>query len=158
MVTISRCHDAELIEKTITHPKLYPHVSDDGCPDAGEFHAQLADSMYYMAAHDGDRYLGLFLLHPHNLICYEVHTCLLPEAWGALSVECGKAVVQWMFNNTPCQRVITNVPKYNRLALRLARNVGMTEFGVNAKSFLKNGILHDQIMLGINKEASCQQQ
>lgn len=157
MVTISRCYDVALIKSTITHPKLYQHLSDDGCPDAQDFTVQLADSLFYMVAHDGDKYLGLFLLHPHNFICYEVHTCLLPEAWGEMAIECGKAIVRWMFENTPCQRVITNVPKYNRLALRLARNVGMSEFGVNTKSFLKNGSLHDQVMLGISKEALCQQ-
>lgn len=158
MVRISRCYDTELIRETIAHPKLYQHLSDDGCPDAEDFTVKLVDSMYYMAACDGDRYLGLFLLHPHNYVCYEVHTCLLPEAWGGTAIECGKAVVRWVFDNTPCQRLITNVPKCNRLALRLARNAGMSEFGVNEKSFMKNGVLHDQIMLGISKEASCLQQ
>ena len=100
---------------------------------------------------EGDTSLGVFMLNPLNCICYEVHTALLPEAWGR-SVEITKDGVLWLFENTPCRRVITNVPEYNRKALLLAKKTGMVQFGINPKSFLKNGVLYDQIMLGLSKE------
>src|SRR6185369_16871555 len=93
-----------------------------------------------MDDHDGapgfiDTTLGLFLFHPHNSICWEVHTCLLPAAWGERATRAGKGVVQWIWKNTPCLRIITNVPAYNRLAYRFALRCGMTEFGRNRGSF-----------------------
>lgn len=152
MISAERCFDVALIRQAIAHPKLYAQLSDDGCPSAEEFDVQLRDGLIFVAMRDGDEFLGVFLFHPHNHVCYEVHTCLLPVAWGQRALECTKAAAQWMYENTPCQRIVTNVPVYNRLALRLARNSGMEQFGLNPKSFLKNGILHDQIMLGMNKE------
>lgn len=156
-MNISRCTDVALIRTTFTHPKVYRHISDDGTVDAEDFTPHLSDSMFYLAAQEA-QFMGLFLYHPHNAVCYEVHTCLLPIAWGDKAIECARASLVWMFENTPCQRVITNVPTYNRLAARLAKEVGMKQFGLNEMSFLKNGILHDQLMFGLNKEQSCQQQ
>lgn len=154
---IVRTTDIELIRQAMTHPKIYPHVSDDGSPAPEDYEPPLSDVMYFLAAYYAGQFLGVFLFHPHNHVCYEVHTCLLPDAWGMAEV-CGKAAVAWMFANTPCQRVITNVPANNRLALRLSKAVGLEQFGLNERSFLKEGVLRDQIMLGISKEASCQQQ
>lgn len=145
---ISRCFDIPLIREAMTHPKVYQHISDDGCPK--EFEPVLTDALIFLAVNDPE-FLGVFLFHPQNFVTYEVHTALLPEAWGK-SVEYGKAAIEWMFANTPCKRVVTNVPKYNRLAKRLSEQVGMKEYGMNPKSFQKNGVLHDQIMFGLSKE------
>lgn len=148
---VERLTDPALIREAMTHPRVYPHLIDDHSPTATEYVPIIGDQVYYLGLFD-QRYLGLLLFHPHNSVCFEAHTCLLPQAWGERSAQCTKAAVAWMFENTRCKRVITNVPVYNRLALRLAERTGLTRFGVNEKSFLKDGILHDQIMLGINKE------
>lgn len=148
---IARTTDIEYIKKCITHPRLWEHLTDDGSVKKNQYEPPVADSIYWlMPIEEGIPY-GVFLLHPHNYVCYEVHTCLLPEIWGR-TTECTAAVIKWVFTNTPCQRIITNVPEYNVLALRLAEESGLTKFGVNTKSYLKGGILFDQIMLGRSKE------
>jgi RimJ/RimL family protein N-acetyltransferase len=107
----------------------------------------------------GDEGLGMYLIHPHNCVTYEIHTCLLPTAWGDKAKQAAKLVLNWIFQNTPCMKVITHVPETNALALRYAKRAGMVVEGNNRKSFLKNGQLLDQIQLGITKEEHiCQQQ
>ena len=150
MITIERTTDIEYIKGCVTHPKIWEHSSDDGSGKAEDYCPSIAEGVYWlMPCEDGQR-LGVFLLYPHNFICYEVHTCLIPEAWGR-SVECTLTGIAWMFSNTPCRRIITNVPESNVLALRLAERSGLVKFGVNPASHLKNGALHDQILLGISK-------
>lgn len=151
MIRVVRLIDPEIIRRTMAHPRIYPHIIDDNSPPIEEYEPVIAEQVYYLGLFE-DGYLGLLVFHPQNSVCYEAHTCLLPAAWGQRSAECTKAAVAWMFENTPCQRVITNVPAYNRLALRLAERTGLTQFGVNLKSHLKDGVLHDQIMLGVSKE------
>jgi RimJ/RimL family protein N-acetyltransferase len=63
--------------------------------------------------------------------------------------------IAWMFENTPCVKIVAGIPAYNHFALRLAKSSGMSLEGVNRKSFLKDGVLHDQIYFGINKEGPC---
>ena len=144
--------DEALISSTIRHPRIWPSVSDDGCPPPEEFTPQFSESVIYLGMFDADEFHGFFMLHRHNAICWEVHTCLLPSAWGRLSTFFAAECIDWIFSETDCRRLITNVPVGNVLAKRLAMSVGMTEFGLNPRSFLKNGEAIDQIMLGISKE------
>lgn len=144
--------NAELIARTISHPRIWPSVSDDGSPYPDDYAPVVGEGIVYLGMYEQDEYLGLFMLHPHNAICWEVHTCLLPVAWGVTARSCAELCIEWAFSMTGCCRLITNVPASNKLALRLAKSVGMQQFGINPKSFLKHGVALDQIMLGISKE------
>lgn len=156
MIRIERTNDIEYIKQCVTHPKIWDYSTDDGSVEKSIYVPLIADVVYWLMVVE-DSPLGVFLLHPHNSICFEVHTCLLPKIWGR-SVECTLAGIDWMWENTSCRRIITNVPEYNLLAIRLAERSGLLRFGENPKSYLKNGILYNQIMLGISKEDKCQQQ
>lgn len=151
IVLATPIHGIELITETIRHPRIWPSVSDDSSPEPEQFKPIISDAVIYLGMFADDEYHGLFMLHQHNAVCWEVHTCLLPSAWGKASVF-ASACVEWTFNEIDCRRLITNVPENNVLAKRLAISVGMQQFGINHKSFLKNGILLDQTMLGISKE------
>lgn len=151
MITVDRTFDLDLVKRVMTHRRIYPHISDDGSPSPEEFHPIEHDQVIYLHARD-DETLGVFMLHPHNTACFEVHTCMLPRAWGDKAKISANLGTEWMFRNTQCSRIMTNVPTYNRVALEFARACGMEEFGRNPKSFLKNGVLYDQHMLGLSKE------
>jgi RimJ/RimL family protein N-acetyltransferase len=150
VIRFERSFDYSLIRKILTHPKIWPHISDDGSPAAAEFQPIQSEAVWYIVVRDGEEILGLWMLHPHNSICWEIHTCLLPIAWGERGLEAARLLGEWIQKHIPCRRVITNVPSNNRLALRFALEAGMTEFGVNPASFLKNGKLRDQVLLGIS--------
>lgn len=154
-ITFSQTTDYELIKAIITHPSIWPAVSDDYA-SLERFEPVRDPAFLYVTATDGDELLGVFLFAPTNSICLEVHTCLLPNSWGAKAKAAGREVIGWIWQNTGAHRIITNVPAYNRLALRFARQSGLTDFGNNKKSYMKHGSLHDQIMLGISKAELCQ--
>lgn len=150
---IERTRDMGLVRAILSHPAIWPHIHDDGVEEPGPVDA---DGLYWLLIDGG---AGVFLLHQHNTVTYEVHTCLLPEMWGDKAKEATYLCRRWMFEHTPCRKLITNVPAYNLLALRFAKRCGMTTEGVNRKSYLKNGELMDQHVLGLTKEEwQCQQQ
>ena len=158
-MTFIRTHDMDIVRQVMTHPKVYPWISDDGCPTAEEFRPVDIEPLWYVLCCDGADLLGLWLFSPQNSVTYEVHTCLVPGHGFRRAREAGKAVLRWMWKNSGAQRIVTNVPAFNRIALRYAQDGGLVQFGVNRESFLKDGILYDQILLGISrpKEAQCQQ-
>jgi RimJ/RimL family protein N-acetyltransferase len=149
-VKIENTNDWDLVRKIVTHEKVYDHISDDFSPAAHDWQPFKSEGIYYLLVTE-DHPLGLFALFQHNGICWTVHTCLLPEAYGEKAKEAGKEGQRWMWENTPCQRIITEVPSYNRLALKFAKDCGMTEYGVNPKSYMKHGKLRDVVLLGVNK-------
>lgn len=150
MITAQPTEDLTLVRSVITHPQIWDHVSDDysGQPESFVPAAQAL----YLAMYDDSELLGVFLVHPHNTVCWEVHTCLLPNAWGPRARVAAQSAIAWMWQHTAARRLITNVPVTNRLALRFARQSGFTEFGRNPDSFQKDQILHEQVLLGISKD------
>lgn len=150
---IERTFDVDFIIRCVTHPANWKWIADDGAPEAGMYFPPLEEATMWVKVED----YGVFLLVKQNHIMHEVHTVLLPEAHGK-AVEIGKAALAWAFEHTDAKRIITNVPTFNPLALRLAKRVGFEQFGVNTKSYQKDGVLYDQWMLGIDKgEMPCQQ-
>lgn len=81
-----------------------------------------------------------------------MHTSILPRAWGQKAADAAQMLLAWAFNATPCAKMVTAVPAYNRSAFRFAKAGGMKQEGVNRQSFLHEGTLIDQIMLGITKQ------
>jgi RimJ/RimL family protein N-acetyltransferase len=156
VITFERCSDLELIRSILTHPRVYPKISDDFSPPASDYRPVSAGLVWYVLAKDVydeiTDTLGLWLLHQQNGVCWEVHTALLPCAWGEPGLEAARMLPDWIWSHTPCRRIITNVPSTNRLALHFAVKAGMKVMGINPASWLKDGMLCDQIMLGISPQ------
>ncbi len=148
-----RCtlEDLERVHGIVRHPDVYPELCDDGCPPAelADFGPLLANgASYFLMPGEGILFMGLMVNHA----TWEVHTAVVPERRGKWAVEGARDAANWMFEHTPCRKLITRVPSFNRKALAFALMVGMKREGVDRKSFLKSGTLYDQEFLGIVKE------
>lgn len=153
---VTELQDLYLINQAVMHPKINKSVSDDFT--AGQ-KITTSDGFMWLGIFDKNDYLGLIMAHAHNTVLYEVHTALLPKAWGSKAIRCCELIVSWLIENTDCERIITSVPENNTLALRLAKKTGFKEYGFNPNSILKDNNLIGQTMLGLNKEQfKCQQQ
>lgn len=149
-MNIARTTDIDFIVKCVHG--AWDCLTDDGSPIKELYFPPLGENATWVRVED----YGVFLLTRMNLILYEVHTALLPAAKG-MAVDIGKEALVWAFANTEAKRIITSVPVNNPLALRFAKAVGFIQYGVNEKSFQKDGELIDQIMLGVSKgEETCQ--
>lgn len=154
---IERTHDMVLVNSVLLNEKIRSKIIDDGTKDVL---ATDNDAVFWLAVYDDkNEFCGLYFLHPVNSVCYEMHTCLLPNAWGATANKLAQCLLSYAFEVMKVKKIVTNVPESNRLALNYAKRNGMVVEGVNRESFLKNGILEDLVMLGITfKEwESCQQ-
>lgn len=151
MIAIGRTFDEEFIYSCYAIKGTWETISDDEQSSVQLFFPNMDADNYWLEARDGDVRLGVFLGRRLNHVCYEAHTILLPIARGR-AVEAANAAIQWMFDNTPCMRLVTNVPEYNAAAIRLSECVGMTQFGRNTKSFMKGGKLYDELWFGISKQ------
>jgi RimJ/RimL family protein N-acetyltransferase len=149
--TFQPSRDFILIGGILTHQKLWPMLVDDFA-EIENFVPQDHPAILYLVARDAGELLGLFMLVQMSGVMWEVHTCLLPNAWGQRALAVAKAMLAWFWEATGAKRLITSVPEDNVLALRFAKRAGLKPFGINEKSFQRGGKLLDQYMLGINRE------
>lgn len=150
-MTFERTHDLELVRGVMTHPRIWRFISDDGSPEAGDFTPSDHPSVWYMKALDGAEFLGIWMFVPQTSVCFEVHTCLLPSAWGPRATQAAREMAEWMWANSPALRIVTSIPVINRLAIRLARNAGFTEYGRDPQSYQRDGMLWDRVLMGVSK-------
>ena len=143
--------DRRLIRETMLHPRLFDSIRDDQSPTAEEFHVELSGSCFIGVYDDWGAYFGLFGLRPQTGVCWELHCCLLPSAWGRTTVI-SRQFLEWALANLPLKRIVAAVPDFNRLAMKLAHNSGMLEYGYNARSFEKDGVLHGMTLFATDHE------
>jgi RimJ/RimL family protein N-acetyltransferase len=151
MMTFERTTNAVLIKLILRHPAIWPHVGDDFAPSAEAFEPNLDSRLWYVTAHDADELLGLFLFVPQTTVCWESHVSMLPSAWGRRALQAGRDVIPWLFAHTTCRRLIGQISEGNPRAIWYAKAAGMVEYGRNPQAWLKDGILHDQVLVGISK-------
>ena len=160
MITVERTFDYGLVNSIMTHPAIYPFISDDGSPSREQFRAPESDCIWYVLAKNDGQIIGLWMAIPLNAVTYEIHTNVLPDHRGKEALDAAKIALEWAWENIPnCQRIVTNIPRFNLPARVFALQSGLSRMGVNPKSFLKEGVLHDVTMLGISRpEGLCQPQ
>lgn len=149
-ITVEQCFDADLLTTVLSHRDVYPHISDDHSPKREEFKAIVGQPIIWLLIKCDEKPAGAFLLHPHNMSLWEVHTNVLP-GYRDHSLEACKACWEWLTTNTPCNTLMTYVPKPNKPARRLAKAFGMKDFGYLPNSWLKDGEYEDLYIMGVTK-------
>lgn len=145
---IERTTDLNVINSVFKHEAIKRFVCDDYSEDVEYI---IHDSLYYLAAYDGPDLMGMFLSHPISSTIVMAHLAMLPCGRGEKSRELGIEAINWVFNNTAYSKINGMTPIYNKIAIKYNLDVGMKKEGVNKKSFMRNGKLHDQIYFGITK-------
>ena len=149
-MTLQRTTDAEVIKRVFTHPAIWPRISDDFSPAPSAFTPFISPEVVYILASAGITPVGVFMFVPQNRICWEIHTAILPAFWRK-SRQILRALTQFIWTRTPCQRVVTTIVDDNRAAIKLAEDVGMERVGVNPRSTQRGSKLHDLLIYGISR-------
>jgi RimJ/RimL family protein N-acetyltransferase len=103
---------------------------------------------------------AVIFLEPINSICYLVHVNFLKIARGKEAIQAGKDTLEYIFSETPCQKLIAWIAPMHDNVISFTIGMGFKLEGINKASFLKNGQLHDQHLYGLTKKEyeSCQKQ
>ena len=154
---IFNCQNESEIARIWNHPKVLGWITDDLCPKVAK--PIITFPLLYLMNKEKT---GVIMVVPVNGITCEVHTACLPELWGKSS-EFIRGCIDWGMDNTRYQKIITYVPTFNRLAIRITKKAGFEQEGLIKESFLKNWKLYDQYLFGMTKidylkrKKSCQQ-
>jgi len=145
---ISRTYDSDLIKRIFTDPLNYNFLIDDGSVTPENYEPSMDGIIYYLVLGDEQ---GIVLLYPTNSVSFDIHICMSPDCRGKEAVSLGKETIDWIFENTSCVKINTKVPFYNKKVFHYAISVGFEQEGIDSQSFLKDGNLYDQYVLGIRR-------
>jgi RimJ/RimL family protein N-acetyltransferase len=153
VIVYERTHNLELVRLVVTHQKIWPWVGDETFDyESSAYWPNDDPRIWYVTAAAPGRLIGLFTLLPENSVCWQLHVALLPEHWGQrLTHDAEREFAAWVWENTPCKRIVGSVPAYNPHARRCVERMGLRPFGVNEKSIRKFGRIWDCTMVGISR-------
>lgn len=105
---------------------------------------------FFLGIFDGKEMAGAFLINTWNSFCYEIHGGVSRDYWGK-GVDICLALGNFLFDYTPCVKIVAPIPEYNRPMASCLKKCGLVEEGRITKAFIKRYRFHDIIMYGIKK-------
>lgn len=129
--------DREIAQYLVTHPDIWPWVSDDSCDIDKFVHPEIdGDKIRMAVCTEYDRLCGCFLLYEKSNKITEIHTCLLVHG---KAKHFGDLVVERIFNDTDYDAIETFIPVDNPAARKLAIKCGFVYSGQKGP-IIKNGL------------------
>lgn len=144
-----RCtaRDFEKVERVLKHPDVYPHISDDGSLPVEEFSIRgMLENPAVIILMPTDDIVATFM--PYNYVMYEVHINILEAARNASSIEAVARAVDYVYETTPCVKMVAWVPDLYDNVYRFCLLFGMGVEGVVPESYMKDGKLYSQKLMG----------
>jgi len=143
--------DFEFVASIVKHETVLPLLIDDGSKecDVDEAIRTILTSRNWLVLAPNEYFI--VVLQQRNSIAWEIHFQLLPAGRGN-AVAAGKEAVRWMFEKTPCLKLMGSPSAENQRAIRYGAKLGMVEHGVMTKAWLKDGRLTDLLITGQCKE------
>jgi hypothetical protein len=161
-VAIVPTRDAFYAHSVLTHPAIFPLITDDSARDLDyELVQALIDTrpeFKFLRCVVGGASAGLFMLHTHSMGTVEVHTCILPEHRGAAAYDLARKCAEWIWSNTPAGVITTLVPVEDKAVELFARRIGFKVVGVIPQSLARGGRYQSQTLLCLTRRQPCQQQ
>ena len=149
-MTFERTSDPAVVRSFLTEPSIWPFVGDDAAGDRATFQPNMDERIVYLRVIFGGAMEALVAFIPRSFVRYEVHISVKASRPSVAGFGILPDAFRWMWEHTDAQRIIAEVPTFNRLAANLARRV-MQKTGRDEKAFMKNGKLHDLELFGISK-------
>lgn len=136
--------DYDAIKKIFSDESVFDLLTDDNTPRDFE----VPQGVGYLLSDERD---GVVMLVPRNSVEVECHICVLPSAKHK-AYYYGERSLAYLFKETNCQKATAMIPEHNKQVYKYCMKLGFKQEGVNRKSFLKNGKLQDQNLVGLTKE------
>jgi hypothetical protein len=143
--------DVAAVNFVLRHPKIFSGTRHDYSPEAHKFSSEylLRGDPYYVLIDDKNSVVCAGM--SENGILVTAHQAILPAARGGYAVKVVKSMCQWMFDNTPCKKLIGWVPESNRAAKMFAIMAGFRVEYKLEKSYQHEGKLSGLYL--VSKEA-----
>lgn len=148
---IVQLYDVDLIRSVMLHEDILPTIIDDTW-DGSVFTPDVNNEVYLGCVVDGQLF-GVYRLHWISGVCLQGHAHILKDYRKEYSVKSCHEIMRWILENIRrCEKVDCWVPFVYPNVKQFLAACGFSDEGVSRNSFMLNGQLHDQWLMGITKK------
>lgn len=136
--------DRQRLIEILGHHDVLPFISDDGCNNIELAIDILSNSNCYVLMPNDN---VAILAYPLNLISYDIHIAIHPNGRGIEGLAAFNDGIDWIFNNTSCEKLIMFCPSNNQRVIKFVKKCGFKQEGRLKRSFKKDDMKHDQLIM-----------
>lgn len=149
---VALTRNRQLATELLTHPSIWPSLTNDDAPPLGEFEAP--DAFTYLVATDGGEVAGLFGVRMEQNAAI-LHVAMLPAYRGAGTRKAGEAAMAWVWANTGAERVLVRLEAWNTKARAAAVRAGFKPTKTLPGAVRRGGRLVDILELEKRRGIRC---
>jgi RimJ/RimL family protein N-acetyltransferase len=147
-MNVLRVFDPEVVKSILLRPEIVATIAEEGCDD---FEPDMERNIWLLMK-SGDTEVGVYQIERINGITAQIHANVLPEHRKPHSKATGRAALNWVMHNLPdIHKIIAVIPTLYPNVRDFTMSFGFVVEGVNRQSYLKDGAIHDQWILGITR-------
>lgn len=145
---IQETSDIDIIKKVLCDPEIYERITSDSAPDPDDWIPPL-EGEHYLAGYVNGELAAIFNMHPITKILWEGHMQVLKE-YRKHAHSLFADALSWVWENTPALKMVVQIPVIYPEVAKFISKHGFELEGVNRRSHLKNGVLLDQVYMGLS--------
>ena len=145
---VERTFDADLIKSVLLRQEIKATIAEDG---VDEFEPDLEGDIWLVMR--DETVIAVYQLERVNAIMLQIHANVLPEHRKKHSKDTGRAALDWILDNLPeIHKIVAYIPVIYPNVRDFTASFGFQIEGVLTQSYLKNGVVHDQWVMGITRQ------
>ena len=146
-IEIHRITDYAVVQFLIN--ECWDEISEDG---ATYYMPDIVKEYWVGMYINEDELIGCYRLHQINLATWQGHAFMLKGYRKEYSKLGCRKTLQWLLDNTDCQKLIATVPMMYENVMKFLEGIGFHTEGVNRQSYTKRGKLWDVVQYGLTRE------
>ena len=147
IVTCERIYDVALALSIFN--TCWDEVSAD---DVDAYNPDVVGEYWIGLKADG-AWLGCYRFHQLTTTTWEGHTHMIPECRKDYSTACVRPIKLWMLENLEgMEKLNVTIPELYENVINFCKSIGFVYEGADRLSFKKNGVLHNQIKMGMTRQ------
>jgi len=149
MIEAKRTFDKAAIREFMRTPEIAAVAVDDDMSIDKWTPNVIADC--WIAATDESKLVSIYHFKPLNSVTLEVHCYVAPEARTKYAREEGWQSFLWIYKEAGNRyvKIVASIADIYPKTISYAKKFGFRQEGINRMSDKVNGVVHDQIMLGV---------
>lgn len=151
MITIQRVNDPEIIKYCMLDDDIVKTVAEDNINNM-KYEPDFLRTCW-IAMRCAGELMGVISFDAKNSVSVELHIGIFTRFRGKKAYEATKLALIWLINEFPCyKKVIVFIPIIHKNVKMFALQIGFKEEGLNRQSYIKNGEIIDQWLMGMTQE------
>lgn len=149
MIEIFPTTNQDLIKRLIKSDAIWDKISQDMY--YAKDYSPCMDDLWLKVLADGEL-CGVYAFDNLRGVCCDIHPYIIPEFRVKAAREGLNLALKYLFNNfDKICKVNATIPIIYRAVYNFSINNGFTHEGINRQSFMKNGVIHDQWLVGVTR-------